>query len=154
MAAKSRGEGTLHAGHRERLRSRFLENGLDTMENHVALELLLFYSIPRGDTNPIAHRLIEKFGSLSAALDAPYEELLETEGIGPSSALLLKLIPELCRRYHNGAAVRSGLCRRMAAAARGAVRRGRGPRPRLQRCQLPDRLYRKGRGGAGRGDGG
>ena len=79
MAAKSRGEGTLHAGHRERLRSRFLENGLDTMENHVALELLLFYSIPRGDTNPVAHRLIEKFGSLSAALDAPYEELLETE---------------------------------------------------------------------------
>lgn len=99
MAAKSKGEGALHAGHRERLRSRFLENGLDTMENHVALELLLFYSIPRGDTNPVAHRLIEKFGSLSAALDAPYEELLETEGIGPSSALLLKLIPELCRRY-------------------------------------------------------
>ena len=99
MVAKSRGEGALHAGHRERLRSRFLENGLDTMENHVALELLLFYSIPRADTNELAHRLIDKFGSLKGVFDAPYDALLTVEGVGEKTASLLKLVPSLTRTY-------------------------------------------------------
>lgn len=89
----------LHAGHRERMKAQFLKNGMSFMEDHVALEMLLYYSIPRGDTNPIAHRLIDAFGSFSAVLNAPYEELLTIEGVGPSSAMLLHMIPELCRRY-------------------------------------------------------
>jgi DNA repair protein RadC len=60
----------LHTGHRERLRKHFQEEGLDTFEDHQILELLLFHVIPRGDTNPIAHRLIKKFGSFSAVLEA------------------------------------------------------------------------------------
>ena len=89
----------LHEGHRERVREKFLKSGMEDMEPHVALEFLLFYSIPRGDTNPIAHALIDRFGSFSAVFDAPYEELLEVSGVGPSSAVLIKMIPEICRRY-------------------------------------------------------
>jgi len=62
----ARDEGAIHQGHRERLRVRFLEEGLDGFEDHQVLELLLFYAIPRTDTNPIAHRLINRFGTLSA----------------------------------------------------------------------------------------
>ncbi len=89
----------LHDGHRARLKQRFLQEGLDPFEPHNVLELLLFFSVPRQDTNEFAHRLINAFGSLSAAFDAPYEELLKVKGIGENSAVLLKMIPDLCRRY-------------------------------------------------------
>lgn len=69
------------------------------MPDHNLLELLLFYSIPRKDTNEIAHRLIAAFGSLSRVFDASYEELMEIDGIGESSALLISMIPSICRRY-------------------------------------------------------
>lgn len=101
MAGKTgnKTEKNLHQGHRERVREQFLKNGAATMEPHVLLEMLLFYAIPRGDTNPTAHRLLERFGSFSGVFDAPYEELLKVEGIGPSGALLLKMIPGIFRRY-------------------------------------------------------
>ena len=89
----------INAHHRSRLRKRFLTQGLNGFEAHNVLELLLFYSIPRQDTNPLAHRLIERFGSLSRVFDAPYEELLSVEGIGENSATLIKMIPHLARRY-------------------------------------------------------
>ena len=63
-----------HKGHRERLKLRFLESGLDSFTDVQALELLLFYAIPQKDTNPIAHALLERFGSLSQVLDAEVEE--------------------------------------------------------------------------------
>lgn len=97
--AKKKEIKNIHEGHRSRLRERFLKNGAASMEPHVMLELLLCYAIPRGDTNPIAHRLLDAFGSLSGVFDAPYEELLKVEGIGSSSALLLKMMPELFRKY-------------------------------------------------------
>lgn len=90
---------SVHGGHRQRLKERFLEQGLDGFTDIQALELLLFYSIPRQDTNPIAHRLLDHFGSLSQVLDAPVEELTSVGGIGQNSALLLHLINEMGRCY-------------------------------------------------------
>ena len=89
----------LHNGHRDRLRSRFLKEGLDNFEPHNVLELLLFYSIPRRDTNDVAHNLIDRFGSLSATLDAPYDELLKVPGVGANTATLIKMITSICRWY-------------------------------------------------------
>lgn len=90
---------SLHIGHRERVKNQFLKNGLDSFQAHSVLELLLYYAIPLKDTNPTAHQLLQKFGSLSGTFDAPFEELLKVEGIGKSAATLIKLIPQLCRRY-------------------------------------------------------
>ena len=89
----------VHDGHRERLRGRFLKNGIQSFEEHTALELLLFYARPRCNTNEIAHRLIQRFGSFSAVLDAPIEELTQVEGVGENAAVLLKLVPELGAYY-------------------------------------------------------
>ena len=92
----------LHAGHREKMKKRFLKHGLDSFEPHNVLELLLFYAIPRKDTNVIAHRLIKRFGSISAVMDAPIEELQKVEGVGENAATLIKLIPQLSRLYLEG----------------------------------------------------
>ena len=89
----------LHDGHRQRLIQRFLEEDLDNFEPHNVLELLLFYAIPRKDTNELAHVLIDTFGSLKGVFDAPYEELIKVAGIGPNTAALLKLVPSLTRTY-------------------------------------------------------
>lgn len=89
----------VHEGHRDRLRTRFLTSGLAGFEEHTALELLLFYARPRCDTNEIAHALIKKFGSFSAVLDAPVEELSAVAGVGEKSAVLLKMIPAMGGYY-------------------------------------------------------
>ena len=88
----------IHAGHREKMRKKFLSGGLDAFADHEALELLLYYAIPRRDTNPIAHALMERYGSLSAVLAAPVEDLQKVEGIGESAAVLLKLIPQIQKK--------------------------------------------------------
>ena len=74
---------SIHDGHRQRLKNRFLTEGMDNFEPVQVLELLLFYCIPRVDTNPIAHRLIEYFGSLHQVLEASPGELKKVPGIGP-----------------------------------------------------------------------
>ncbi len=89
----------MHDGHRERLRNRFRKDGLARFEEHNVLELLLFYCIPRKDTNEIAHALINEFGSLAGVLDAPIERIEKVHGMGENSALFMKLIPEICMRY-------------------------------------------------------
>lgn len=89
----------MHEGHRNRLKNRFIEEGLDSFEDHQILELVLFYAIPRKDTNELAHFLIEKFGSLSGVFEADSKELAKTPGIGENSATLLALIPSLARIY-------------------------------------------------------
>ena len=88
-----------HKNHRERLRETFRNVGIEGMPDHNIMEFILFYSIPRKDTNELAHKLINEFGSLSRVFDASYEELLEVEGIGESSALLISMIPSICRKY-------------------------------------------------------
>lgn len=87
-----------HKGHRDRMRKRFLMGELDGFEMHEALELLLYYAVPRKDTNPIAHRLLDRFGSLSAVFDAPVDALTET-GLSQNAAVMIKLIPGICRLY-------------------------------------------------------
>jgi len=89
----------LHKGHRERLRARFLEGGLDDFEDHQILELLLFYVIPRLDTNPLAHRLMKRFGSLAAVLEADQKDLASVEGMGTNAAAFLVMMPLVTRRY-------------------------------------------------------
>lgn len=85
---------SMHDGHRKRLRQRFLEEGLDHFTDVQVLELLLFYCIARQDTNPIAHRLLEHFGSLSRVLEAPVAELCKVEGVGENTAIFLRLVTQ------------------------------------------------------------
>ena len=88
-----------HDGHRERLRKRFLEHGMDALQDHEVLELLLFYAVPRKDTNPIARTLLRHFGSISAVLEASPQELKQVAGIGEHASMLLRMITPLARRY-------------------------------------------------------
>ena len=88
-----------HEGHRERLRARFKKEGLDGFALHEALELLLTYAIPRVDTNPIAHALMKRFGSLHGVLEASCAELEQVKGIGPGAAVLISMMLPLFRMY-------------------------------------------------------
>ncbi len=90
---------SIHTGHRARAKEEFLARGLSGMADHKVLELLLFYAIPQGDVNPLAHRLVEHFGSLSGVLNAPYEELVKVKGVGVNTATLIRLLPEIAARY-------------------------------------------------------
>lgn len=90
---------TTHEGHRQRLRRRFLLEGLDNFDEVQVLELLLFYAIPRRDTNPIAHALLEQFGSLSGVLEAPVSALAQVPGMGENGATLLQLVTAASRYY-------------------------------------------------------
>ena len=88
-----------HEGHRGRLKKRFLEEGIDGFQEHEVIELLLFYALPYQNTNGIAHRLMEEFGSLAGVVDAPFEQLTKVSGVGDHAATLLKLVAGLSRRY-------------------------------------------------------
>ena len=89
----------VHKNHRSRVRATIRKTGVGSIPDINLLEYLLFYSIPRKDTNEIAHKLLETFGSLNGVLNASYDQLLEVEGMGENSALLISLIPGICRRY-------------------------------------------------------
>ncbi len=91
--------GSLHKEHRARLKQEFLDTGLDPFADHKALELLLFFAIPQRDVNELAHTLINHYGSFAGVLDASYADLLKQDGVGEHTAVLLKLIPALARRY-------------------------------------------------------
>lgn len=92
----------LHSNHRERVRNEFLKNGFDdSTPPHKILEMLLFYSIPRKDTNKLAHELINRFGSLSGVFDASSSQLLNVPGLGENSVALIRLIPQIFRSYCN-----------------------------------------------------
>lgn len=83
----------VHDEHRKRMRKRFLENELTGFASHEALELLLYYAIPRKDTNALAHELIRRFGSLDGVFSTPVELLQQVEGVGENTAVLLRLAP-------------------------------------------------------------
>ena len=87
------------AGHRQRLRERFARNGLDGLQEYEAVELLLSYAIMRRDVKPLAKALLRQYGSVEKLLDAPAAELMGRHGMGQSSAVLIRLIRELCARY-------------------------------------------------------
>ncbi len=90
---------SIHSGHRQRLKDRFAREGLDNFEQHQVLELLLFYAIPRADTNPIAHALLERFGSLDQVLEATAPELRKVPGMGDHAAQFLSLVSQVGRYY-------------------------------------------------------
>lgn len=90
---------TLHEGHRQRLKNRFRKEGLDGFTDVQVLELLLFFCIPRRDTNPIAHELLARFGSLHQVLEAPLHELEKIDGIGEQASTLISLTRQLARSY-------------------------------------------------------
>lgn len=95
---KSNSSSELHKGHRARMKKKFsLHNGTDFLD-HEILETLLFHSIPRADTNELAHKLLNEFGSLRAVCSAAPEKLRKIKGIGPSTILLLKLVFTLHKR--------------------------------------------------------
>ena len=89
---------SVHEGHRERLKKRYLEQGLEGFNEVQMLELLLFYAIPRRDTNELAHRLLEHFGSLEAVFDASVRQLTAVEGIGQNAAILISLMAAIQKR--------------------------------------------------------
>lgn len=88
----------VHDGHRKRLRERFVEHGLTSFNDINSLELLLAYAIPRKDTNELAHKLLDTFGSLRAVFEASHHELLAVEGIGENAAVLISLIPQIYKK--------------------------------------------------------
>ena len=87
-----------HAGHRSRLREMFQQNGIEGMADHQVLELLLTYALPRVDVNPLAHRLLDRFGSLTEVLSAQPDQLQQVQGIGESAAVFLSLLGQVDRR--------------------------------------------------------
>lgn len=84
----------VHKGHRKRVIERFLRFGFESFAEHEILEMLLFYSVPRKNTNPIAHSLISRFGSLHNVFNADVSELVDA-GLTENSAVLIKTIPAL-----------------------------------------------------------
>lgn len=92
--------GTEHSGHRQRVRKKFIENGFDVFEPHEALEMFLFYAIPRKDTNPLAHRLLDRYLNIAGVCDAPIDELMNEFGLSESAAAYIKMLPEMSRLYN------------------------------------------------------
>lgn len=99
---KAAGQQINHAGHRQRQRTAYFENGIEVMTAYEVLEMLLFASIPVRDTQVFARLLLRRFGSIGQVLDAQIEELVQSEGIRENSAIWLKVAGELCKRYAYG----------------------------------------------------
>lgn len=89
----------IHEGHRDRMRVRFLQEGADGLATHELLEMLLYGTIPRGDTNEIAHHLLDEFGSVSNLIEADPYEIAKIAGVGMKSGIFISLLHELVRRY-------------------------------------------------------
>ena len=98
----------VHQGHRERTIKKFLEHS-DSFHDHELLELLLFYAIPRKDTNPLAHTIINTFGSLENVFKVSADELKVVDGVGDSVATFLTLLGKLIDKYKNKQVVETTL---------------------------------------------
>lgn len=92
-----------HEGHRRRVRRKYIEHSMDVFLEHEALELYLFYAIPRKDTNEMAHRLLDRYVTLAAVCNAPIDELERDFGLSETAAVLLKILPDMCRLYTQSA---------------------------------------------------
>lgn len=87
-----------HDGHRQRMRERYLKQGLDGFAQHEILELMLFYAIPQKNVNPLAHALIDRFGSLYGVINASSKQLMQVDGIGEYAAAFLSLFPQVAKQ--------------------------------------------------------
>ncbi len=89
----------MHENHRQRMMDRCQKTGFASFADHEVLEMLLYFSKPRCDTNETAHLMLERFGRIDNVFEATPEELMMIDGIGQSSAVLMQLIRESARRY-------------------------------------------------------
>ena len=94
---ESPGTGNIHSGHRQRVKEEYLQSGIENFSDIRALEMLLFYGIQRKDTNPIAHELLDRFGSLQNVFSASVSELKDA-GLPEHAAILVSLVPGLARK--------------------------------------------------------
>jgi DNA repair protein RadC len=85
--------------HRQRLKQKFAESGIDAFHDYEVLELLLSYAIPRKDVKPLAKKLLHEFGSLKSVVDAEAGSLEKINGISSHTAILIKLIKEMGTLY-------------------------------------------------------
>jgi DNA repair protein RadC len=92
----------LHKGHRQRVKARYIAEGLDSFEDHQVLEMLLFFCIPMKDTNELAHKMIAEFGTLAGVFEADPKDIFKRCGVSENTAILVSLIPSLSRRYFKG----------------------------------------------------
>lgn len=90
---------SIHKGHRQRLKKRYLKEGLDNFDPINMMEMLLFFAFPQGDTNVLAHRLLDRFGTIDKIIDAPSHELLEVEGIGENCVTMFRYFTDFYRAY-------------------------------------------------------
>ncbi|AMJ40515.1 RadC family protein [Anaerotignum propionicum] len=88
----------IHSGHRERMRQRFLQEGGEGFHDHELLEMLLYYAVPRGDTNPLAHKMVKEFGSLPTLMEAESMDISRLCGVGINTAILISLQKEISKR--------------------------------------------------------
>ena len=132
----------IHAGHRQRLKARFLREDIDNFDEHTIIELLLFFGIPYKDTNVIAHELLSRFGSLSNILEARYDQLLTVDGVGENAATLIKLIPSLVRVYLSQKENLDGAFDNIEKLGRMLVSRYRGVTVETVYLMLLDNAYR------------
>jgi DNA repair protein RadC len=114
------------SGHRERVRRRFLDEGLDGFKDYEALEMLLFYAVPRQDTKVIAKRLIDQFGSLQAVFHTPPERLMQEAGLTEATAALIAMLPQLARKIEEQQAQENARIRSTLDAGRDVIAMFRG----------------------------
>ncbi|MBE6729330.1 MAG: hypothetical protein E7568_03750 [Ruminococcaceae bacterium] len=89
----------IHDGHRKRMLGKFSKTGFAGLEEHEKLEIILFFSVPRINTNDIAHELLNKYKTIAAVMDAPRKELIEFKGITDRTVQLFKMIKEASSLY-------------------------------------------------------
>ena len=109
------------SGHRERVRRRFLDEGLDGFKDYEALEMLLFYAVPRQDTKVIAKRLIDQFGSLQAVFHTPPDRLMQEAGVTEATAALIAMLPQLARKIEEQQAQENARIRSTLDAGRDVI---------------------------------
>jgi len=100
VAESEKKNGSIHEGHRQRMKERFQRGGLESFSDHEILEFLMFYAVPYRDTNPLAHTLVDRYGSWIKVVGASYDDLLTVEGVTPHIATLLILTGQMARRYY------------------------------------------------------
>ncbi len=89
----------VHKNHRMKMKTKYYESGFNGMALHNVLEMLLYFGIPQKDTNPMAHELIERFGSFSGVLEAKREQLLTIKGMTDNAACLITMVLPLYKAY-------------------------------------------------------
>lgn len=92
----------IHEGHRQRVKTRYLSEGLDAFQDHEVLEFLLFFCVPMKDTNKSAHKMISEFGSLAGLFEANPKDICRRCEVSENTGILVSLIPSLARRYFKG----------------------------------------------------